>query len=305
MPRVNASNNVVNMDLDNGDSRKEQPEWLTKVKDRAIEKKKIPKDVQRRRKNYRHGNLLVPKPPLIAIMELIKQNEVVYCNPIADPLSGLLKITATYDGVTFEGIGPNKNIAKNICSENILQYIAFRACKKDQEDRSSAGQGGNLNEMETPWTSLASVALFKMFNDWQAQGAEVPAALMKTCKPIVPAPANNGFSHAAAGDVNMAAAPPKPKIKKEKKPKVVDGVEVKKELPEDAASRHPVMMLHEMRGQLDYEISSEGACPNAVYHCTVEVDGQRFTGSFRNKKEAKKLAAANAMSVLYNVTYNF
>ena len=249
--------------------------------------------------------MLVPKPPLIAIMELIKQNEVVYCNPIADPLSGLLKITATYDGVTFEGIGPNKNIAKNICSENILQYIAFRACKKDQEDRSSAGQGGNLNEMETPWTSLASVALFKMFNDWQAQGAEVPAALMKTCKPIVPAPANNGFSHAAAGDVNMAAAPPKPKIKKEKKPKVVDGVEVKKELPEDAASRHPVMMLHEMRGQLDYEISSEGACPNAVYHCTVEVDGQRFTGSFRNKKEAKKLAAANAMSVLYNVTYNF
>merc|ERR1712200_272505 len=127
-------------------------------------------------------------------------------------------------------------------------------------------------------------------------------ALKIFCSTLHSELANNGFGH--PGVVNPAA-PPKPKIKKKKKPRVVDGVEIKKELPDDAASRHPVMMLHEMKGQLDYEISSEGDCPNAVYHCTVEVDGQRFTGSFRNKKEAKKLAAANAMSVLYNVTYNF
>jgi len=299
MPRVNnASNNVVNMDLDNGD-KKEQPDWLTKLKSGSIEKKKVPKDVQKRRRNYRHGNLLIPKPPVMAIMELIKQDEVVYGNPIMDPLTRLLKITATYDGVTFEGVGPNKNIAKNICSENVLQYIAFRACKKDQEV--GAVVQGNQGEMETPWTSLASVALFKMFNDWQAQGAEVPVALMK-CKPIVPVPPppNNGFSHTE--DVNMAA--PKPKIKKERKPRIVDGVEIKKELPEDAASKHPVMLLHEMKGQLDYEIVSEGAFPNAVYHCTVTVDNQRFTGTFRNKKEAKKNAAANAMAVIYGVNYN-
>ena len=33
-------------------------------------------------------------------------------------------------------------------------------------------------EEVTPWTALASLALFKLFNDWQAQGIHLPAELL-------------------------------------------------------------------------------------------------------------------------------
>lgn len=32
---------------------------------------------------------------------------------------------------------------------------------------------------ETPWAQLASLALFKLFNDWQAQGHVLPPELLK------------------------------------------------------------------------------------------------------------------------------
>lgn len=59
-------------------------------------------------------------------------------------------------------------------------------------------------EDETPWLQLASLALFKLFNDWQAQGYVVPAELLKT-ETNTGSPGNNQ-------DVNMtpvAAAKPK------------------------------------------------------------------------------------------------
>lgn len=34
-------------------------------------------------------------------------------------------------------------------------------------------------EDETPWLQLASLALFKLFNDWQAQGFIVPNELLR------------------------------------------------------------------------------------------------------------------------------
>ncbi len=34
-------------------------------------------------------------------------------------------------------------------------------------------------EDETPWAALASLGLFKLFNDWQAMGYNVPKELSK------------------------------------------------------------------------------------------------------------------------------
>ena len=39
---------------------------------------------------------------------------------------------------------------------------------QDQAEAASATKGPHSEE-ETPWTALASVALFKMFNDWQVK----------------------------------------------------------------------------------------------------------------------------------------
>jgi hypothetical protein len=86
---------------------------------------------------------------------------------------------------------------------------------------------------EIPWRSLASFALYKLFLEWQNQGTVVP----------VPRP---GLSPG--------------KIKKENN-KVI----VQKELPLNAITIHPVMLLNQMRPGLTYtEVSRIG---NYVYTC--------------------------------------
>ena len=37
----------------------------------------------------------------------------------------------------------------------------------------------NLLEDETPWAQLASLALFKLFNDWQSSGFQIPSELLR------------------------------------------------------------------------------------------------------------------------------
>ena len=62
----------------------------------------------------------------------------------------------------------------------VLQYITTKSClgAKDEDGDDEEMDGNQENgdkskrpemESETPWVSLASLALFKLFNDWQAQ----------------------------------------------------------------------------------------------------------------------------------------
>ena len=49
---------------------------------------------------------------------------------------------------------------------------------------------------ETPWAQLASLALFKLFNDWQAQGYQVPTELLR---------APDNFNNQGTAPLNMDA----------------------------------------------------------------------------------------------------
>merc|ERR1712203_612204 len=95
-----------------------------------------------------------------------------------------------YDNQTFTGLGPRKEIAKNICAEQVLQYITTKSClgakddEGDDEDMEGNQENGEKSkrpemESETPWVSLASLALFKLFNDWQAQGYQLPPGIFR------------------------------------------------------------------------------------------------------------------------------
>ena len=117
------------------------------------------------------------------------------------------------EGESFHGTGPSKQIAKNICAEHCIQYIVTKRCTENKNkaaeavkaaatttegaDKNGAAaaaateggadgepgapEGLKPHEMtdETPWAQLASLALFKLFNDWQAQGFAIPAELFK------------------------------------------------------------------------------------------------------------------------------
>jgi len=299
-----------------GEQKKVVPDWLSKIKEGGV--KKIPKDVQKRRRNFRLKKMLTPKPPMMVLFELVKNTEIQFQAPIMDPVSRLVKVTAVYENQTFEGIGPSKSIAKNICSEHILQHIAFKRCVKvkdeEEDQQENEGGAGSQNEDDTPWTALASVALFKLFNDWQAQGATIPAALMKgggkgVGGPVAPAPPGSlvapetGYKETTFSDVDVAMAEAGVFPKKEKKAPKNKEPKGPKTLPENPTSRHPVQLLNEMEGSLEYMASQEGAPPNVSYSITVEVNGQSFMGSGSSKKAAKKGAALNALAVIYNVRY--
>ena len=123
------------------------------------------------------------------------------------------------EGENFMGTGPSKQIAKNICAEHCIQYIVTKRCTESKNKAAEAAkqvaaaatatataegsdnngaaaaaaaggadgapaaapEGLKPHEMtdETPWAQLASLALFKLFNDWQAQGFAIPAELFK------------------------------------------------------------------------------------------------------------------------------
>ena len=200
------------------------------------------------------------------------------------------------------GTGPSKQIAKNICAEHCIQYIVTKRCTEsknkaaeavkqaaaaasatpaegaDNNGAAAAAAGGAAapavpeglkpHEMtdETPWAQLASLALFKLFNDWQAQGFAIPAELFKppdyfnnqgtappmkvklimqcSCRAVkrnlILSDTMRFQGQAASGDAEMKPSQPR-------------NTPCKK-VPDNPTSRHPVQLLNELRGTINYQL---------------------------------------------------
>ena len=69
-----------------------------------------------------------------------------------------------------------------------------------------------------------------------------------------------------------------------------------KELPKDAAARHPVMLLHEMRPQVAFDVAEvveqKAGVAEPSVTISVTIDGQTFHG----KGEAEKVVSGWAFS---------
>ena len=179
--------------------------------------------------------------------------------------------------------------------------------KKCSENRNKTPQQKDPNakppmEDETPWLQLASLALFKLFNDWQAQGFIIPSELLKT-------PNENGTGNGTAVVAgNGAAAPPNQDVhmssaapaKTQAEPKLKQA----KKIPDNPTERHPVQLLNELRGGVTFTVvGSSGVTPNIIFTMGCEIDGFQYTGLGRNKKDAKKHCAMEALKALYDIQY--
>jgi len=287
--------------MDDMEGEKKKP-WLQRTKEGGV--KKIPKEVQKRRRNYRLKKMLTPKAPIMVLHELLGQTSVQYevmepATPRVPNMAALYTAKTTYDDQTFSGMGPSKSIAKNICAEQVLQYITTKSCTnvKTEDDESNQENGGGKHrrdmETDTPWVSLASLALFKLFNDWQAQGYVVPAGMMRGNQFNTPEPV-----------VDMKGEDGETQTPKKKKKSKDEGPKGEKTLPENANEKHPVQLLNEMAGPLIYEQTGQtGTPPSCVFTLSVTVNGETFSGQGKSKKEAKKAAAVNAVGALYNIYY--
>ncbi len=157
--------------------------------------KAIPAAVKRKRVNYRLRKLIAPKAPLQVLNEMVG---AVSYSFVDNPQGGfppgmaehmqfhsLYTAQCVVEGEYFTGTGPSKAIAKNICAEHAIQFVVSRrATDPAKLDQTNAETGKPLqpNQFvdETPWVQIASLALFKLFNDWQAQGYVIPQELLKT-----------------------------------------------------------------------------------------------------------------------------
>merc|ERR1711874_375662 len=95
-----------------------------------------------------------------------------------------------------------------------------------------AAGGRPKNEDETPWASLASLALFKLFNDWQAQGYLLPEDLLKQPLP------GSSVKQEVKTEAGLGNE------KRSQKPA--------KEMPSNPTEKHPVQLLNELSGSLEY-----------------------------------------------------
>ncbi|KAK7071601.1 hypothetical protein SK128_002551, partial [Halocaridina rubra] len=69
-----------------------------------------------------------------------------------------------------------------------------------------------------------------------------------------------------------------------------------KQVPDNAAAMHPVMVLHQMRPGLQYVITQFTKDNKAALTVTCEIDGQNFEGEGPNVKKAKFQLAKAAIS---------
>ena len=137
--------------------------------------------------------------------------------------------------------------------------------------------------------SISSLEIF-----FQAQGFVIPSDLLKSPGESGLGAATTGNGNGApagSGDVLMTSvAPKKPKIEKK--------------LPENPTERHPVQLLNEMQGAITYSVvGSSGVTPNIIFTLGCDIEGKQYTGVGKNKKDAKKHCAMEALKALYNVQY--
>ena len=169
--------------------------------------------------------------------------------------------------------------------ENISFKTSYNICRDlvTNSDSGSAQPDVEVSDPldNAPWAALASLGLFKLFNDWESRGFNLP---LKN-------PPNNvgdqmgGEAKKAKGNANGDFV-----------------MKPCKKMPEDPSTKHPVMLINEVYPGIAFECGNRGV--DEMYSITVTINDQQFTGRGRSKKDAKKECAIAAAKALLNVEYS-
>ncbi|XP_055615312.1 uncharacterized protein LOC129761601 [Toxorhynchites rutilus septentrionalis] len=249
---------------------------------KRLEKERKARQLRRLRK------LLTPKNAVVALHELQGpgMSEFVINTNGQETTAEIV-----VNNVRYEATASNKHLAKARASEKALRDLVIAQMAKARQNAEKQETNGTdenedveMNDVsesdEVPMLHLASYALYKLFNEWQNEGFEIPSIK----------PTKSGVKLNEAG-----SHPLTPKVAK-----------TKADLPVDAATRHPTALLAFMRPQIPYEDLGSNNNPDPAkreFSVGVAVDGQRFIGKARSKKAARKEAAAAACRELFDVQF--
>jgi len=207
---------------------------------------------------------------------------------------------------TYQGFGTSKQVAKQNAAEAALVSFVQAPASKDGEENNKADD-------KTPWATLASFAMYKLFNDWK------DGRIGTQPFPTTSLPTNPNFdlrntlsrkglhnqvqNNAAVLQHLGTPAAGGAKAEAVKAPGVMKPA---KQLPDNAGTVHPVMILHQMRPGITYTTNKTTGDDNMPYfYVSVNIDGQEFTGEGPNLKKAKFHLARDAMYALFGVESTF
>jgi len=257
--------------------------------------------------------LVAPKPPNKILNEMMGgPMKYEYCeNPPLPPgvqeTEKMHTLKVTIDGDVSSGTGPSHEIAKNIAAEHAIMGVVARryGAINDMVAKGMKSKEELLLEDETPF-ELASIAIFKMLNEWEANGFHLPQDLedvLYTSHRFVPVKermgwirgSNLGYTTALQDDQGGQEHPGHwPGARKRPM-----------RMPDQKAleNKNPIAFLNEVRGTVEYvDLGQWGVHPNITYTVGANIEGIPYSGTSDNKKEAKKQCAIDILTRLYRIT---
>ncbi|MPC36441.1 Double-stranded RNA-specific editase 1 [Portunus trituberculatus] len=275
-----------------------------------LKRKKVPGFKNTRIKKYAQ-----PKNAVMCLNEL--EPGVTYQTVQEGGISQPFCVSVEVKGQKYRGFGSSKQLARQAAAEvALISYVK--------------PPGENKQEDQTPWATLVPFAMYKLFNDWregrvgrcpspaQPYGAAVPTgSMLAGINAYFNNPPASGDSTAggeetssqpaAAMDTIVAhldgrvpadlAGDAKGKAKPLPKPA--------KQVPEGAATMHPVMVLNQMKPGVQYSVTESTREGKAFFTLKATIDDQEFTGEGVNVKKAKLALAKTAIQELYGVESSF
>lgn len=257
-------------------------------------------------KNIRIKRYAKPKNAVMCLNELIPG--VAYTLEQEGGISQPFCFSVSVNGQEYRGYGSSKQLAKQAAAEAaLISFVKPPAAGESPDDD------------KTPWTTLVSFAMYKLFNDWregrvgmcppptQPYGAALPPgqrlvgnkAVYVQPEGVVSTAGNDRSQEGMYKDTISAhlsefkVAEPKPILKPAK------------QIPEGAAEMHPVMVLNQMRPYVQFDVREEIRDGKPFFITTANIDSQDFTGKGTNVKKSKVSLAKAAMKALFGVDSTF
>ena len=248
----------------------------------------LPKDfvnAKLRRKIY-------PKTPVWILRELameLNTEEVYRClDPVDEDVDGqtmqLFPCEVEINGAIFSGSAPDQEISKMLAAENAIQALTFNAVTEGPPNVETSDPLDNA-----PWAALASLGLFKLFNDWQSKGFGLP---LNTVPSTMSAISRGTAVTVKEGNTN----PVQPAMRAPVQPMA----RACKNMPENPTSKHPVSLMNEVYPGTPMTCNQQ----NDLFEMSASINGKTFVGIARSKKEAKKICAMKALKELKNIEYS-
>lgn len=253
--------------------------------------------------NHNMKQLVAPKAPNRILNEMVgggvkfeyTENPPLPPGLMLGDVPNMHTLITEINGETSTGTGPTHEIAKNICSEHAIMGVVTKRYENmnNQSEKGLKSKEEMMLEDETVF-ELSSVAIFKMLNEWEARGYELPRCveevLYANTNQFLPVKqrvnwirgSNLGFTTPLQGAGRKRTAP----------------------MPDQAIQeqKNPVAFLNEIRGNVQYnQLGSWGTGANLVFSIGVNIDGVQYSGTGPSKKEAKRNCARDVLAKLYRI----